>query len=56
MPLLTDHWLSVLTCRTDCTDDLEKAGGEVREDYLPEHYNYLQFAYYKGEIGLTFTF
>lgn len=37
----------VLECRVRCHDDMARVKGEVLEDYLPHHFHYLQFSYYK---------
>lgn len=37
----------VLECRVRCHDDVARVKGEVLQDYLPHHFHYLQFSYYK---------
>ena len=39
----------VLECRVRCHDEAARVRGEVLGDYLPHHFHYLQFAYYKCE-------
>lgn len=37
----------LLECRVHCHSDLARVQGDALEDYLPHHFHYLQFAYYK---------
>ncbi|XP_078725809.1 prolyl 3-hydroxylase 1 [Lampetra fluviatilis] len=48
---MADHYVQVLNCRHDCARELSTRPGRTTpiEDFLPAHYNYLQFAYYKME-------
>lgn len=50
---LSDHYIQVLSCKQSCVTELASHPGREKpfEDFLPSHYNYLQFAYYnsKGE-------
>ena len=39
----------LLECRVHCHSDLARVQGDALEDYLPHHFHYLQFAYYKCE-------
>lgn len=41
----------VLECRVQCHDDVARVKGEVLGDYLPLHFHYLQFAYYKCKFN-----
>ena len=41
----------VLECRVRCHDDVARVKGRLLEDYLPNHFHFLQFAYYKCEWG-----
>ena len=40
----------VLECRVRCYDDVARVKGEVLQDYLPHHFHYLQFSYYKRTL------
>ncbi|XP_060086359.1 prolyl 3-hydroxylase 1-like [Ylistrum balloti] len=44
---LADHYISVLQCQVTCGDVLSKIYAEHQPNYFAEHFNYLQFAYYK---------
>ncbi|XP_030584427.1 prolyl 3-hydroxylase 1 isoform X2 [Archocentrus centrarchus] len=48
---MTDHYLQVLNCKQHCAVELAlSAGGDKPfEDFLPSHFNYLQFSYYNSE-------
>ncbi len=48
MCVFLDHWINVLECRQQCADEMATINGAVVQDFLVEHYNYLQFAYFKG--------
>ncbi|XP_037530549.1 prolyl 3-hydroxylase 2 [Nematolebias whitei] len=61
--LLSDHFTQVLHCEHECVRDLATRPGRLSpmENYLPLHYDYLQFAYFKVdrleealESGLTY--
>uniref|UniRef100_A0A480V421 Prolyl 3-hydroxylase 1 isoform 1 n=1 Tax=Sus scrofa TaxID=9823 RepID=A0A480V421_PIG len=45
---ITDHYIQVLSCKQSCVTELASHPGREKpfEDFLPSHYNYLQFAYY----------
>ena len=45
-----DHFVSTLHCKEACPKKLDYVAGEFKDDYLAEHYNYLQYAYYKGQL------
>lgn len=45
--VLTTAIREVLECRVHCHDDVARIKGQVRKDYLPIHFHYLQFSYYK---------
>ncbi len=47
--LFADHYVSGLHCKIGCPDKLDFVNGEFKDDYLAEHYNYLQYAYFKGK-------
>ncbi|XP_076009315.1 prolyl 3-hydroxylase 2 [Genypterus blacodes] len=46
--LISDHYTQVLHCEHECVRDLATRPGRLSpmENYLPLHYDYLQFAYY----------
>ncbi|XP_039223711.1 prolyl 3-hydroxylase 1 [Crotalus tigris] len=47
-----DHYTQVLSCRQGCVNELAQEAGQPDEDFLPSHFNYLQFAYYNsGNYG-----
>ncbi|CAJ1060655.1 prolyl 3-hydroxylase 2 [Xyrichtys novacula] len=47
--LISDHFTQVLHCEHECVRDLATRPGRLSpmENYLPLHYDYLQFAYYR---------
>uniref|UniRef100_A0A7N8WQB3 procollagen-proline 3-dioxygenase n=1 Tax=Mastacembelus armatus TaxID=205130 RepID=A0A7N8WQB3_9TELE len=48
---MTDHFLQVLNCKQHCSVELASTAGGNKpfEDFLPSHFNYLQFSYYNSE-------
>ncbi|XP_064160263.1 prolyl 3-hydroxylase 1 [Anguilla rostrata] len=48
---MTDHYIQVLNCKQNCVVDLATLPGSDKtvEDFLPSHFNYLQFSYYNTE-------
>ncbi|XP_077567866.1 prolyl 3-hydroxylase 1 isoform X2 [Stigmatopora nigra] len=49
---MTDHFIQVLNCKQRCSAKLAliSAGNDKPfEDFLPSHFNYLQFSYYNSE-------
>ncbi|XP_041639932.1 prolyl 3-hydroxylase 1 [Cheilinus undulatus] len=48
---MTDHYMQVLNCKQHCAVELASAAGRNKpfEDFLPSHFNYLQFSYYNSE-------
>ncbi|XP_077384586.1 prolyl 3-hydroxylase 1-like isoform X2 [Festucalex cinctus] len=49
---MTDHYIQVLNCKQRCSVELAftDAGSEKPlENFLPSHFNYLQFSYYNSE-------
>ncbi|KAL1264986.1 hypothetical protein QQF64_003013 [Cirrhinus molitorella] len=48
---MTDHYLHALNCKQNCAVDLASTAGRETpfEDFLPSHFNYLQFSYYNSE-------
>ncbi|XP_062363614.1 prolyl 3-hydroxylase 1 [Cinclus cinclus] len=47
---ITDHSMQVLSCKQGCVTELASQPGLEKplEDFLPSHFNYLQFAYYNN--------
>ncbi|XP_042336112.1 prolyl 3-hydroxylase 1 isoform X2 [Sceloporus undulatus] len=47
---IIDHYMQVLSCKQGCTTELASQSGRDKplEDFLPSHFNYLQFAYYNS--------
>jgi len=52
---LADHYMQVLACKHDCVRELATRSGRISpiENFLPLHYDYLQFAYYRGKGWLS---
>lgn len=52
LSLFADHFTQVLHCEHECVRDLATRPGRLSpmENYLPLHYDYLQFAYFKGRF------
>lgn len=51
--LISDHFTQVLHCEHECVRDLATRPGRLSpmENYLPLHYDYLQFAYFQeGDV------
>lgn len=48
---MTDHYMQVLNCKQHCAVELASTAGKNKpfEDFLPSHFNYLQFSYYNSE-------
>ncbi|KAM8804800.1 prolyl 3-hydroxylase 2 [Eudromia elegans] len=46
---IADHYIQVLMCKHDCIRELATRSGRISpiENFLPLHYDYLQFAYYR---------
>uniref|UniRef100_A0A8C4JG43 procollagen-proline 3-dioxygenase n=1 Tax=Dromaius novaehollandiae TaxID=8790 RepID=A0A8C4JG43_DRONO len=46
---IADHYMQVLMCKHDCVRELATRSGRISpiENFLPLHYDYLQFAYYR---------
>uniref|UniRef100_A0A8D0BPN0 procollagen-proline 3-dioxygenase n=1 Tax=Salvator merianae TaxID=96440 RepID=A0A8D0BPN0_SALMN len=47
---IIDHYMQVLSCKQGCVTELASHPGQEKaaEDFLPSHFNYLQFAYYNS--------
>ncbi|KAJ8400226.1 hypothetical protein AAFF_G00399200 [Aldrovandia affinis] len=48
---MTDHYMQVLNCKQNCVVELATlpSADKPVEDFLPAHFNYLQFSYYNTE-------
>uniref|UniRef100_A0AAR2JUY5 procollagen-proline 3-dioxygenase n=1 Tax=Pygocentrus nattereri TaxID=42514 RepID=A0AAR2JUY5_PYGNA len=48
---ISDHYLHILNCKQNCAVELASVVGRDKpiEDFLPSHFNYLQFSYYNSE-------
>ncbi|XP_055725499.1 prolyl 3-hydroxylase 1-like [Salvelinus fontinalis] len=48
---MTDHYMQILNCKQRCSVELASTAGKDKpfEDFLPSHFNYLQFSYYNSE-------
>uniref|UniRef100_A0A4W5RTP5 procollagen-proline 3-dioxygenase n=1 Tax=Hucho hucho TaxID=62062 RepID=A0A4W5RTP5_9TELE len=48
---MTDHYMQILNCKQRCSVELASTAGMDKpfEDFLPSHFNYLQFSYYNSE-------
>ncbi|EMP37653.1 Prolyl 3-hydroxylase 2 [Chelonia mydas] len=46
---IADHYMQILVCQHECVRELATRPGRLSpiENYLPLHYDYLQFAYYR---------
>ncbi len=55
---VSDHYMQVLKCKQHCTVELASTAGKNKpfEDFLPSHFNYLQFSYYNSESHSPFFF
>lgn len=51
---LPDHYMQVLVCQHECVRELATRPGRLSpiENFLPLHFDYLQFAYYRGKTWL----
>ncbi|XP_061539961.1 prolyl 3-hydroxylase 2 [Phycodurus eques] len=49
--VISDHFTQVLHCEHECVRDLATRPGRLSpmENYLPQHYDYLQFTYFQME-------
>ncbi|XP_061457801.1 prolyl 3-hydroxylase 1 isoform X2 [Rhineura floridana] len=47
---IIDHYTQVLSCKQVCATELASQAGHEKpiEEFLPSHFNYLQFAYYNS--------
>ncbi|XP_022097822.1 prolyl 3-hydroxylase 2-like [Acanthaster planci] len=44
---ISNHFASVLYCKSQCEEWNSRMKGTVIDNYLPNHYHYLQYAYHK---------
>ena len=46
-----DHYMQVLSCKQRCSVELASTVGLPKpfDDFLPAHFNYLQFSYYNSD-------
>lgn len=53
---MSDHYMQVLKCKQQCSVELATTAGRNKpfEDFLPSHFNYLQFSYYNSESHCPF--
>ncbi|XP_018335670.1 prolyl 3-hydroxylase 1-like [Agrilus planipennis] len=47
MPAIANHFTFVLKCKRECKNTLNSLNGEKQDDFLPSHYDYLQYSYFK---------
>ncbi|KAJ8299139.1 hypothetical protein KUTeg_023199 [Tegillarca granosa] len=47
---ITDLYVKVISCQYECEDKLNHLYVDEISDFVPEHYNYLQYAYHKVEM------
>ncbi|WAR02696.1 P3H1-like protein [Mya arenaria] len=45
---IADHYVAVLVCKQKCLKKLATFGMDEVKDYVLEHFNYLQYAYYQS--------
>lgn len=55
---VSDHFTQVLHCEHECVRDLATRPGRLSpmENYLPLHYDYLQFAYFQSKLHFLVQF
>lgn len=48
---MSDHYMQVLNCKQHCAVELASntASDKPFKDFLPSHFNYLQFSYYNSK-------
>uniref|UniRef100_H3C4V5 procollagen-proline 3-dioxygenase n=1 Tax=Tetraodon nigroviridis TaxID=99883 RepID=H3C4V5_TETNG len=47
--ITADHYMQVLSCKQRCALELASYTDQPFDDFLPSHFNYLQFSYYNRE-------
>ncbi|KOC68177.1 Synaptonemal complex protein SC65 [Habropoda laboriosa] len=53
---IANHFAYCLKCKRTCSDILNNVNGDFRKDMLKDHYDYLQFSYYKlGDLKKACT-
>lgn len=45
----SDHYMQVLSCKQRCALELASNTEQPFDDFLPSHFNYLQFSYYNSK-------
>lgn len=53
---VSDHYMQVLSCKQRCALELATNTDQPFQDFLPSHFNYLQFSYYNSETDATAIF
>lgn len=48
---VSDHYMQVLSCKQRCALELATNTDQPFLDFLPSHFNYLQFSYYNSKAG-----
>lgn len=48
-------YVPILRCQVDCEYKLSRVFADHQEDFIEEHYNFLQYAYYQSNT-LVYTF
>lgn len=43
-----DHYMQVLSCKQRCALELASNTDQPFDNFLPSHFNYLQFSYYNS--------
>lgn len=52
----SDHYMQVLSCKQRCALELATNTDQPFDDFLPSHFNYLQFSYYNSKTEATSAF
>lgn len=53
---VSDHYMQVLSCKQRCALELATNTDQPFDDFLPSHFNYLQFSYYNSKTDVTSVF
>lgn len=53
---VSDHYMQVLSCKQRCALELATNTDQPFDDFLPSHFNYLQFSYYNSKTDATSVF
>lgn len=46
---VSDHYMQVLSCKQRCALELASHTEQPFDNFLPSHFNYLQFSYYNSK-------